>query len=151
MNRAFDLRDGERVLARLRQRGWGSDADLDVGGRAWKLDASGILRWTLRVVDEKGNVRATLPLGWRGQGTVVLGDGRRFAFEPESFWGKVWSIDDDARVQVARVSLAHFLRMDATVDAYPPRDLSDDDLVALLAITWHSLVVTTQAAVVAGG
>lgn len=149
MARRFDLVEGERTVARLEQRGLGFDADLDVGGRAWRAEVRGFLRWTIEVKDEAGVVRASLPLGWRGQGTVHLADGRRYAWDAESFWGTRWTLDDEAGVTVARVRLDRFLRMDAAVEAWP-HDLKEDDLVALLSASWLALVVTTQAAVVAG-
>lgn len=148
--RRFDLVDGDRVLASLRQRRLGFDADLDVGGRAWRADVEGVLRWTVTVRDEAGAVRATLPLGWRGQGTVKLADGRRFTWDTETFWGTRWVLDDAAGVTVARVLLDRFLVMDARVEAHPV-GLAEDDLVALLSACWLALVVTTQAAVVSGG
>ena len=142
--------EGERDVASLRQRGLGFDADLLVGGRRWRANVRGVLRWTVEIVDEQGVVRASLPLGWRGQGTVKLADGRRFAWDAETFWGTRWVLDDAAGVTVARVEMDRFLRMDARVEAWP-HGVAEDDLVALLAACWLALVVTTQAAVTAGG
>ena len=150
MARRFDLVEGGRVVASLRQRGMGLDADLDVGGRAWRAEVRGVLRWTIEVVDETGAMRASLPLGWRGQGTAKLADGRRFTWDAEAVWGTRWVLDDAAGITVARVRLDRFLSMDARVELWP-HGLTEDDAVALLAATWLSLVVTTQAAVVAGG
>lgn len=148
--RAFDLVEGGRTVASVQQKGFGFDARLDVGGRRWEADVKGVLRWTIEVRDETGAPRVTLPLGWRGQGTARLADGRRFRWDAESFWGTRWALDDEAGVQVARVALARFLKMDAKVEV-TGHHLAEDDLVALLAATWLALVVTTQAAVVAGG
>lgn len=149
--RAFDLVEGGSVVATLRQHRLGFDAGLYLGQRRWEADVSGVMRWTIRIVDDVGKERATLPLGWRGQGTIVLGDGRRYAWDADSWSGARWRLTDGAGVDVARVKLDKFLRMDGHVDVEQPTALSDDDLMALLAASWFALVVTTQAAVVSGG
>lgn len=132
--RAFDLLEGGRTLATLRQKGMGFDAELDAGGRRFQVDVKGVLRWTIQVRDDQGLVRATLPLGWRGQGVVTLHDGRRFRFDAETWSGRRWTVDDEAGVQVARVDFARFLQMDARVEV-DAKTLPEDDLLSILAAT----------------
>lgn len=148
--RSFDLLEGERVLATLAQRGWsGMDADLTMGDRKLKLETTGTFRWTMRVLDEQGILLASMRLGWRGNGTPTLADGRAFAWDAETWWGSRWVLDQKGAGRIALVHMDRFLRMDARLEV-DPGTLRDDELIPLLALTWLSVVLMAQAATTAG-
>jgi len=75
--RRWDLAEGDRVLATLRQRGWGMRADVDVGARRLRIVAAGLFRRSMRVVDDDSTVIPSTDLGWRGQARPTLADARR--------------------------------------------------------------------------
>lgn len=148
--RRWELMESDRVLATLTQRGWGFNADLEHAGRRWRLEMAGVFRWSIRLVDEEGVERATMKMGWRGQGSPTWENGRRFLWDVENWWGTRWSLDEPERgARVADVHMDAFLRMNARAQVHegaPPDEL----LVPLLALTWLSVIVTTQAASSAG-
>lgn len=148
--RRWDLLEGTRVVASLRQRGWsGADADLTVLGRAWKLDTTGVFRWRIAAVDEGGHEVAHMAVNWRGTGEPILSDGRRFRWDAVNLWGSRYELKDAEGGVVARVHMDRFLVMDASMDIEEGR-LTETELVALLAVSWHALVLTMAAAASAG-
>lgn len=148
--RSFDLLEDDRVLATLAQRGWsGMNGELRIGARAYRVETTGLFRWSIRIADEHGTTLASMRVGWRGNGAPQLADGRAFSWDVDNWWGTRWRLDAKGSGRIALVHMDRFLRMDARMEV-EPHGLRDEDLLPILALTWFSVVLTTQAAASAG-
>lgn len=140
------VEEGHDVL-RLRQKGMlGTDADLDMLGERWRVQAAGWLRPVVGVLDASERTRASMRLGWRGQGEPELADGRRFSWDAESWLGTRWSLKDASGRRVFLVDAGASWGFEGAVTVEDGHGLDEGDLLALMALTWNTLLTTLQAA-----
>ena len=146
--REWRLVEADLDVVRLSQRGLaGVDADLDLLGERWTLRTDGWLRPTVRVLDASGRVRASMRMGWRGQGSPELSDGRRFEWDAQNWLGTRWELRDANGKRVLLVDNGSSWGLEAQLTVDEGHGLDEGDLLALAALTWNSLVRTLQASV----
>lgn len=138
------LTEGERVVAEIEPRGFGMmEAELHQGAHRWRIHLRGVMKWRLEVEDAAGAHVATMPLGWCGEGTIHLADGRSFAWEPETPWGNRWRLRALDGAVLAHARTDRWLESSARIDIVRPR-LAEDELSLLLAVGWFGTVVATM-------
>ena len=141
--RAFELRDGESVVASLRwQRVFRTLAIGDAPSGQFEFERAGFLRPRVRVRARSGTpFVAEVPLSWCGGATVELPGGRTYRWSKTSFWRSEWMWSDGSGVLLVSIRpvFAGLRRGGEVRPTAAGRDCPDLAFLSLLG--WYLLVL----------
>jgi hypothetical protein len=88
-----ELRDGDEILATLRWESWLSKRAFAASPEGqWIFDRPGLLSKDVKVwAAEEDTPVAVLKVGWLGDGTLELADGRALRWASTDFWRTRWA------------------------------------------------------------
>jgi hypothetical protein len=146
-----ELRAGSQILATLRWEGWLSKRAFAASPEGqWVFDRPALLSRDVKVwVAEQDEPVAVLEVGWLGDGTLKLADGRSLRWISTNFWRTRWSFTTPAGDPL--VSLADnsgFLERRTVIEHVSP-DLSASDRGLLLLLGRYLMVLQAEDAAAA--
>lgn len=140
LERAYELRAGEELLATLRFRG-GSLAEAETVDGVWTLNRQGFLRpqVTVRRPGSESDVAVFRPY-WTGGGELVAGVGAGLEFVSANFWNSEWVWRDANQLLVTYREPHGLLKANAAVEiAAEARQLTTIGLLTVLG--WYLILL----------
>jgi hypothetical protein len=157
LGRLFELSDqsGE-VLGKLELvKIWGRKAVGEYGGQRFHFDSTGLVRPTVRVTNELGEITATARLRWKMhlKAEIDLSNGRRYHLLTFGVVGRNWKLrDEEGRELCSLVEKWGVMRQSGTFGLLDIRG-TDPEPGFLALLVWYIVLMITyqEGAVAAGG
>lgn len=144
--RNYELVSGGQVIASLRfVKTLGTLAEAQIKGVTYSFKRIGFIhpKITIRKAPFEQDIGA-VEMSWRGTGTAVMNNGRRYLLKRASTWGGKWEVLDDNGEALATMKLRRgFLRIEADVSVHE-KGSRDSDLVLMLALELYIVVLIQQ-------